>query len=287
MELIAKSIEAGEVIGDAIKKALKYVKSNYKGKFDENAFANEIKNTFNKTIQELTPKASKFIENTNTLTTVDKLIKNVHYKKAKSGDVISAEKLINEVIQDRHIQKIKEVLDKNPNAIIAPVFGMDMAGINTIPLTLANKFNLIGKNIVDDKIFIENRPKRTNLNRIERLFSYPEFGGEVVKGADYIIVDDVTTMGTSLKALKDYIENNGGNVVDAFVLGAGRLGNIFEASEQIKKRLIDKFGEKELNLFLNETGRKNVDSLTAKEAKLLESYATINAIRTAAFKSKS
>jgi len=68
-------------------------------------------------------------------------------------------------------------------------------------------------------------------------------------------------MGSTLKALKDYIEDNGGNVVDAFVLGVGRLGKSLEAPTELKQKLIQKFGEKELNSFLNETGRKNIDSL--------------------------
>jgi orotate phosphoribosyltransferase len=230
------------------------------------------------------------IYRTNVLGNTAKLKASKYYVAAKAGDINSAVNLIKEILSDKNIEIVKEKLAKYPNAIIAPVYAIEATGINKIPIALANKMASISGNKVDEDISQESKAFRTGSKRIERFNSYPQFEGEVVKGADYILVDDVSTDGTTLKSLKDHIEQNGGNVVETFVLGVGRRGNTLEPQSELKQILIDKFGEKELNLFLNETGRKNIEALTANEIQFLESFNSINAIREAgieAFKIRS
>lgn len=74
----------------------------------------------------------------------------------------------------------------------------------------------------------------------------------------------------------------GGNVVDVYTLGIGRAGNLLEPLSALKKELISKFGNKDLALFLNEYGRKDINSLTHQEANLLNGFNTLDEARVSA-----
>jgi orotate phosphoribosyltransferase len=78
---------------------------------------------------------------------------------------------------------------------------------------------------------------------IDRMFFQPEFTGKVLPGK-YILVDDVFTTGITLKGLKTYIENCGGNVVSAYTLGSSK-STLFEASKLQMRILKSRYPEVE------------------------------------------
>ncbi|MBU2856340.1 phosphoribosyltransferase [Acidithiobacillus ferrooxidans] len=55
-----------------------------------------------------------------------------------------------------------------------------------------------------------NRAYHTGAKPMERLLARAEFAGEVQPGKRYVLVDDVTTMGSTLADLASYIQAQGG-----------------------------------------------------------------------------
>lgn len=68
---------------------------------------------------------------------------------------------------------------------------------------------------------------------IDRMFYQPEFYGTVLPGR-YILVDDVFTTGITLKSLKTFIENNGGEVVSAYTIGSSKTTQFELSTLQLK-----------------------------------------------------
>ena len=88
----------------------------------------------------------------------------------------------------------------------------EASGRNKLPLAYAHALGEEGLEVEDSagKPHIPYRRRRCG-----QLFSRPKFTGPVEQGRPYIIVDDVSTSGSTLAAPRDYIESKGGKVVAA------------------------------------------------------------------------
>lgn len=70
---------------------------------------------------------------------------------------------------------------------------------------------------------------------MERLLLRPSFEGAVERGRNYVLVDDVTSMGGTLAELANYIRLNNGNVLGSIVLvNAGRDKKFKPVKKHIK-----------------------------------------------------
>ena len=71
----------------------------------------------------------------------------------------------------------------------------------------------------------------TGADPMERLNNRARFDGPVRKGAEYVLVDDVMTMGGTLAELAHYIQSGGGAVAAVVVLvNAARSGRLMRAA---------------------------------------------------------
>ncbi|RQR38018.1 conjugal transfer protein TraN [Burkholderia sp. Bp9142] len=121
----------------------------------------------------------------------------------------------------------------------------------------------------------------TGADAMERLIARASFQGSVQRGGNYVLVDDVTTLGGTLCDLSDYIRRNGGNVVAAVVLvNASRSGKLFPARKTVR-RLEEQFGH-----VIRETFRIEPTALTADEAQYLVGFRTAEEIRGRSAKAK-
>lgn len=109
---------------------------------------------------------------------------------------------------------------------------------------------------------------------MERIISRPSFDGQVIKGGKYALVDDVSTMGTTLAELANFIQHHGGVVVGAVLLvnasRAEKLSPTKKAVSELERR--------------HENGIKEIfgiepKALTADEATYLLGFRTTDAIR--------
>jgi hypothetical protein len=157
------------------------------------------------------------------------MVRNRSYQSAHGGNLLSAFRLVDELIPD--FSQFGSL-----SAFVCPV--QKLSG-NKIPLALSTRMVQHSDAVLCDTIFLTN--ERPGTKMIDRMFFQPEFTGEVRPGR-YILVDDVFTTGITLKALKTYIERNGGNVISAYTLGSSK-STLFEASRLQLKILRGRYPE--------------------------------------------
>ena len=218
------------------------------------------------------------ILNVQPISNIVNFVKNKNYRAAKTGNPSAAKTLINEVLNDKHKEKIKKALQKHPDAEIVPVRKLKETGTNRIPNALAEKISSLSGNRVNSDIVQYTESDRTNQGKAQRFFERPDFQGDVKKGTKYILVDDAFATGGTIKALKDYIEDNGGDVVNVVVLGAGRAGTKFEPTKIDKKILTGIFGKKNLDILLDASGRKSIENLTKEEVEFLKEFDSVSEV---------
>lgn len=176
------------------------------------------------------------------------------HQKAKAGDLKSAYELVDKIfdtngksasvrknIQNK-IEALKALKEKYPNAVIVPLWSIEKAGKNKIPFAYAKKVAKITGLKPYGKIKQINKTHHTGAGAMDRIVDKAVFSGEVVPELEYIIVDDIFTMGANINELRKYIERNGGKVVATSCLGAGKGGaNI--GDDKNAKILYNKFSK--------------------------------------------
>ncbi len=159
------------------------------------------------------------------------LKKHPAYLDAKAGNTASAFQLVRDLALDA-LELYKKQWGQE--CIFVAPHAKEMRGDNAIPQVLATVCAVVCGALVDLEIIQSTRVYHTGADPMERLVSRPEFLGQVVPGAHYVLIDDVTNLGGTLAELANYIQMYGGVVHSAFVLvNAGRK-NLYNP---IKKQL--------------------------------------------------
>jgi N12 class adenine-specific DNA methylase/tRNA1(Val) A37 N6-methylase TrmN6 len=198
------------------------------------------------------------------------------YKAAKGGDIASAVAVAKALVTDALVAKVaKAIGDSKP--VIVPVVSEESSGRNKIPLAaaelLAAKLGLA----TSDAIGQANSPKRTNMDGLSRIFAEPEFSGEVIKGQDYLLLDDTLTQGATFASLAGHIERGGGRVVGAVALTGKQYSATIKLSEKTLELLREKHGDIE-QAFQAATGY-GFGALTQSEARYLTNFKPAEQIR--------
>jgi hypothetical protein len=193
------------------------------------------------------------------------------YREAKAGDPVAALHLVTDLalawlFDNEHLFA--------PAAIYVAPHAKEASGDNAIPQTLAAVCATVFRGLVDREIVQIDRVYHTGADAMERMASRAHFEGEVVAGAQYVLVDDVTNLGGTLAELNNYIQSQGGAVVKVVVLvNAGRNPALLPDLKDT--RLIkERFGYDFVKIFGIEP-----DALTANEARYLVGFRSIDEIR--------
>ncbi len=155
-------------------------------------------------------------------TTVSNITGHPDFKAAKAGDSAAAKRLVDALVKP---ERLKALAERYPNAIVVPVAELEPTGKNQIPWALGSALAKAGLPM-SDKIVSRSTVSRRLMSAVDRLLGRKVFDGEVVRGKDYILVDDVVTQGGTLDELRTHIVNNGGNVVAVTSLGFSAGSNI-------------------------------------------------------------
>lgn len=189
------------------------------------------------------------------------------YQNAKHGDYDSAKSLVSDVIKN---DRIKQLVEAYPDAIVVPVRSVK-EGSNQIPVAYADAIGKEGLS-VDKSIAITKKANRTGSSELNRLVSKNEIEGEVKKGKEYIIADDVVTSGASINEYRKYIEKNGGKVVASTSLCMGQRGaNQIAPKEETLDKAIEKHGKAFLKEVCEAIGVGELESLTNWQVNYLRS----------------
>ena len=203
--------------------------------------------------------------------------KHASYKAAKSGDADAAFELVQETISNDAVAKLRDLIADH-QVILVSAHAVEKDGVNAIPEAFADELGRRLGQATDDSIVQINVVGHTGANGFARLARQAIFDGTVVKGADYILVDDFIGQGGTLANMKGFIEIAGGNVIGATVLTGKPYSAILTPSAKQLAELRDKHG-KEFEHWWQDKFGHDFDCLTQSEARYLARTQDVNTIR--------
>jgi adenine/guanine phosphoribosyltransferase-like PRPP-binding protein len=200
------------------------------------------------------------------------------YAAAKSGDPAAAVQLVVD-LAELLARRVSATIPSNV-IFIAP-HAREALGDNAIPQVLARAFAGAIAARADREIVQQSRVFHTGADPMERLNNRARFDGPVLKGARYVLVDDVMTMGGTLAELAHHIQSSGGAVAGVVVLtNAARSGRLIPA-RRITALLERRHGDAIRDIFQIDPA-----ALTAEEAGYLVGFRTVDEIRNRSLKAR-
>lgn len=198
------------------------------------------------------------------------------YAAAKAGDVEAAVDVARALVTPELVDQVRAAIGGS-KPVVVPVVSVEASGRNKIPLASAE---VLAGNLgleTATEIVQSNSPKRTAMDGLDRIFASPEFDGPVVRGQDYVILDDTLTQGATFAALAAHIEAGGGRVVSAVALTGKQYSARIQPSSETLKSLREKHGDLE-SAFKAATGY-GFDALTESEARYLANFKPAESVR--------
>lgn len=191
------------------------------------------------------------------------------YARAKrGGDTEAAYRLIVDLHREIALDRVADALVRRRTVVVAPARGTDpMANAiaPTFAAWLARELDLD----LHGGIFVEPRPARDLSDGWERLANQSVFYGRLPPDSDFIIADDVCTIGGTIADLRSFIDSAGGRVVCATVLAADRGEDVPLAIAPTTKFSLEREYGPSFDAFLWEEFGYGIDCLTEREAQLL------------------
>ena len=201
-----------------------------------------------------------------------------NFPAAKSGDPLRAAALVEHLLTSESVAAVR-ALAGGKCPILSPVHAIETTGVNEIPvalaLALAHELDLE----VETSVIQDNTVGHTGADGWHRLANPAVFSGNVLAGADYLIVDDFIGQGGTVANLAGFIQSNGGRVIGLTTLTgqpySARLAPDPQAIDDLRK----KHGKDLENWWRQEFGY-GFDCLTHSEARYLGRVADADTIRT-------
>ncbi|MRX32796.1 PLxRFG domain-containing protein [Aminobacter sp. MDW-2] len=162
------------------------------------------------------------------------------YKAAKGGDRSAAVRLVSDLIDGDAFDRFAAAFGSD--VIFVAPHAVEASGKNAIPHAFAHFLAAATGAEADQRILQVNRAFHTGARPMDRLLGRPRFGGPVLRGRKYVLVDDVTVMGGTLAELSDHIIANGGEVVGAATLVNASRSGIRTAPKQHVRLMEERYG---------------------------------------------
>lgn len=211
--------------------------------------------------------------------TSDQMLKSdVGYLAAKSGDLKVAIQLVDRLTTSFNLSQLN-VAD-NADCFL-PIVAQEIWGDNAIPLAFATHLSLFYGVDLDLNCYQTNKAFHTGADPMERLISRANFDGIIESGKRYILVDDVSTMGSTLADCASFIAERGGIVNGAIVLANCSRSCKLKPRKQDVKLIKERFNDEIFNLF-----KINYAAVTFDEARYLAGFRGVNELRNRAIKAE-
>ena len=195
------------------------------------------------------------------------------YAGAKSGDTKAARSLVQTFFKDSALAPAAG----DPVDYVVPVMQLDLSERwNALPLELARVAARTLKARILPLIVQDNVVYHTGADSWHRVSDQPSFTGKVLPG-NYLIVDDVVTLGSTLANLRGWIESNGGKVVLASTLSASIFSTRLVPEQSVVTGIKVRFSN-ELAPFTEALGFP-LDFLTQREARFVHGLKNLNSLR--------
>jgi hypothetical protein len=188
------------------------------------------------------------------------------YAAAKEGDVRMAEGLVDDVMANSDLARIRALLGPL-HPFLIPVHALETEGMNVIPRVFARHLSQLLNLPVHAGVIQVNRVTHTGANGYHRLAFPAVFDGEVAPGS-YMLVDDFIGQGGTLANLRGFIERKGGTVAGATVLTGKSYSSRLRLDDETLFELRRKHGEQLEEWWLATFGY-SFERLTQSEARYL------------------
>ena len=211
-------------------------------------------------------------------TTVSKVTGHPDYDAAKAGNLDAARRLVADLVKP---ERLKELAERFPGAVVVPVEEVEAKGVNRIPYALAEAIAGHGLSMLGAPIYQTSTFKRKDLDAVARLKARKVFEGEVAAGRKYVLVDDILTQGGTVHELRTHIVNNGGEVVAVSSLAFSAGSNIIAIQQDTIDSIVSRFGRERTEQLLrdhNVTG--TLEALTESEGRAIARFKSFDAFRT-------
>jgi hypothetical protein len=194
------------------------------------------------------------------------------YVQAKSGDVPAAVALITDLALPF---LCRQLLGFAPGCVFVAPHAREASGDNAIPQVLAETAALVFDGMADTEIVQATQVFHTGADPMERLALRPCFEGDVIAGARYVLVDDVTNLGGTLAELADHIQHGGGLVEHALVLVNAGRNQALKPDKKTLNLIEKRYPNGELTTLFGIANH----ALTANEASYLVGFRSVGEIR--------
>jgi hypothetical protein len=197
---------------------------------------------------------------------------------AKSGNADAALLVVRDLISDAVLDQLGRTLqDRKP--LVLPVTAIEVGGFNAVPDAMAQYIGKrLGLQIVSGMIVQANKVAHTRADGWHRLVTPAMFVGDVVVGANYLVVDDHVGFGGTLANLRGHIETKGGSVLGMTALTETGGAREIAIRPYVLSMLYSKHGA-ELEQFWRAVFGYGLDCLTNIEAGYLSRVESPDAIR--------
>lgn len=209
---------------------------------------------------------------------IERLVKdNAWYAAAKAGDTAAAASLIEALANDDVIRTLIAT-HATQRPMLVPVVALEATGRNAIPSALARYLAAATQWPLEAQIVQTSVAGRTGQDGYYRLAIQPLFGGPVLRGQTYLLVDDFAGQGATFANLRGFIERAGGRVVGATALTGNPASTILALQPETLTELRAVHGP-ELENWWRELFGFGFDALTESEARYLIARTDADRIR--------
>lgn len=165
------------------------------------------------------------------------------YVKAKAGDADAAFNLSKDLLDDKSIDALRDVIGGR-DAILLPVVADETMGFNAIPDAMAQLLaSKLGVGAEAGEIVQTNKVGHTRAPAFQRLVTPAVFDGVVEIGRRYVLVDDHVGLGGTLANLKGFLETHGATVVAITTLTESRDARKISLRPETSAMLWEKHGQ--------------------------------------------
>lgn len=197
---------------------------------------------------------------------------HVDYADAKAGDMAAAARLVRDLVRP---EDLAAAADRFGSGVIyAPVVAEEITGRNRIPSMLAARYAQATGNRDATDIVQSNRAYHTGAGPMERVATRTQFSGPVERGGRYVLVDDVSVMGSTIADLANHIQAGGGEVVGVVMLVNGSRAGVLTPTRSVVRDIEGRFGNAVRDLF-----QVDPAGLTADEAAYIRNFRDADALR--------
>lgn len=203
------------------------------------------------------------------------------YKAAKAGDIMAGLRLMDVMLINLNYTQDAKAAFEGLADFVLPIVALEIQGDNAIPIALAALMSVKLNIPMYTDCFQTNKAYHTGADPMERLIARAEFGGSIIPNKRYVLVDDVTAMGSTLADCASYVAANGGVVVGTIVLtNASRSGKLKPVKQDVHK-IKERYDEVIKDLF-----GITPEALTFDEARYLVGFRTVDELRNRATKAE-